>query len=52
MPLAVMQLLSAIMDPTGHPKKLPTSENINAVVQESDTIPDIAVGAGGMILER
>ena len=51
MPLAVMQLLSAIMDPTGHPKP-PTSENINAVVQGSDTIPDIAVGDGGTILER
>lgn len=30
----------------------PTTENLNAVVQGSDTMPDIAVGAGGTILER
>ena len=33
-------------------QETPTTENLNAVVQGSETMPDIAVGAGGTILER
>ncbi|MDZ7681872.1 MAG: hypothetical protein U5J63_09235 [Fodinibius sp.] len=33
-------------------QETPTTENLNAVVQGSESIPDIAVGAGGTILER
>ena len=33
-------------------QETPTTENLNAVVQGTETMPDIAVGAGGTILER
>ena len=33
-------------------QETPTTENLNAVVQGSETLPDITVGAGGTIMER